>query len=91
MKSMKSKSLQCGCCVRVNCSWANVLILKLHFCIVYNTIIDYCTIAYDMISTSGYRRGQYWYSVVNINVTSNSAIVNNCFIIFHDDNKNIDH
>ena len=30
----------------------------------------------------GNSRGQYWYSVVDINVISNTSIVNNCFIIY---------
>ena len=29
----------------------------------------------------GDSRGQYWYSVVDINFISNTSIVNNCFII----------
>ena len=32
----------------------------------------------------GDSRGQYRYSMVDINVISNNTIVNNCFIIFHE-------
>ena len=32
----------------------------------------------------GDSRGQYRYSMVDNNVISNNAIVNNCFIIFHE-------
>ena len=32
----------------------------------------------------GDSRGQYWYSMVDINIISNNTTANNCFIVFYE-------